>query len=407
MNYDVIIVGAGTAGLMAAAQLANYNIDYLVLEKNEKAGKKLLITGNKRCNIANNLSVEDFVEALTLKNKKFLYSALYQFGKDEIFKFFRERGLEFILENNFKYFPETNKSSSVLDALMKSIENGKIAYNSAVKSIDYQDDDYILKTVDKTYKAKNVIIATGSASFPSTGSSGDGVKFAESLGVKSIPFTPAETHIFSKDISQNFSTLQGIALKNIDVCIQNTKIKYSGDLLFTHFGLSGPVIYHMSEFVFEEHKKGNNILSVNLCNYSETDLREYFINSRNEGLTLRKALNQLFPKRLTECIISKCSVEKVKLNEIGKKEMNKLINFIISFPVVVDNVETREKSYVNKGGVLAKELNPKTMESKKRKGLYFIGETVDIHGPIGGFNITIAFATAYIAVQSIVMSNKK
>jgi predicted Rossmann fold flavoprotein len=273
MIYHTIIIGGGPAGLMASNVLENNNINYLLLEKNEKCGKKLLLTGGRRCNVTNHLSIRDFIDTLTFKHKRFLYSALTNFSGQDVIRFFDMHGLRLVLENNFKYFPETEKSLSVLEALLKDLKPEHIIYQQAVKELHQEEDLFKVVTKTDTYYAKHVVVATGSNSFPSTGSSGDGLVFAKHLNINYIPFTPAETHVYSAQIKTSFKVLQGVSLPQRLVKIKNQKISYQGDLLFTHFGLSGPVIMHLSEFIYEDiEKHGSSILTFSFVDKTKEEI---------------------------------------------------------------------------------------------------------------------------------------
>ncbi len=398
MIYDCIVIGAGAAGLMAAVELEKNNLNYILLEKMERVGKKLLITGGKRCNVTNNSDIDAFINSLTLKNKRFLYPSLYNYGPNDVIDFFKENDLELVLENNFKYFPITNRSSSIIDVLVKNIAKNRIITNATVKTIEKNENLFKIKVNDKMYTSKNIIIATGSQSFPTTGSSGDGIKLAEKFNIRFNVFTPAETHVYSKEIVNKFSDLQAVSLSNTTVSIIGTKVKCSGDLLFTHFGLSGPAIYHLSENIYEELKKGNDTIKFNLVNKSEEEIRKLFI---QENIFILKVLEGITSKRLAKKILTHNNILNKKVFEISKKELSKIITTLLEFTVKIDRVEDKEKAYVNKGGILLNELNPRSMECKKVEGLYFVGETVNIHGPIGGFNITIAFSMGKLAAQAI------
>lgn len=396
---DCIIIGGGPAGLMCAHTFSKHGVDFILLEKSEKVGKKLLISGNKRCNVTNNKDVEEFVDDLTIKNKKFLYSSLYTFGPEQVLSFFNDLGVKFNLENNLKYFPESNKSKTILEALTSIIDDKNIFISEFVQKVTKEDDHYLVYSSEETYKTKNVVIATGSNSFPSTGSSGDGLLFAQRLGIKYDPFTPAETHVYSSQIVDDFEELKGLSYPQVTVSIKNTKIEYKHDILFTHLGLSGPVIYHLSEFIFEELKKGNKEVLINFINKTKLEVIDEL---KNHNQKIKNYLNQYFTKKHVKTLLTQMKLSKMNLSELNKEEIDSLATYLTEYVVKIDKVEDREKSYVNKGGILTSELSPYNLESKKNTGLYFIGETTNLHGPIGGYNITIALSTGYIAALDII-----
>ena len=395
MIYDVIVIGGGPAGLMACGVLNKKSINYLLLEKNELLGKKLLITGGKRCNVTNNLNVDDFISSLTMKHKRFLYGALNDYGPKDVLEYFKDNGLNLILENNLKYFPETNKSSSVLEVLKRNIDLKKVRLNSYVKRIIKEEDVFIISTIDNTYKSKKLVVATGSNSYPTTGSSGDGLLFAKQLGIDYKKFTPAETHVYSEYVTNNLPDLQGVSLVNTKVKILGTKIENTGGLVFTHFGVSGPTILHSAEFIYEELQNRNVSIAFGLTEKSEEEVINLIEQGRQDNRLILKILEKLTTKRLSRKILELSNIENKNIKEISKKDINKIIEYLTNFTIPIDRVQSKEKAFVNAGGIITKGLNPKTMESKKVPGLYFIGETVDVHGPIGGFNVTIALSTGY------------
>ncbi|MBN2604655.1 MAG: aminoacetone oxidase family FAD-binding enzyme, partial [Bacilli bacterium] len=276
MIYDCIVVGGGPSGLMACNVLEQHHINYLLLEKNDSLGKKLLLSGGKRCNVTNNLMVEDFINATTLKHKRFLSSALHTFGPAQIIDYFKENNCELILENNFKYFPKTGKSQSILLALVKNINPSRIKCHHSVKSVELVDYIYAVKTSDQVYQTRKVVIATGSSSYPSTGSNGDGLAFAKDLGINYKAFTPAETHIYVDEVAKNLSDLQAVSLENTTVKIIGTKIENTGALIFTHFGLSGPAILHSAEHIYEQLQTGVVKIRFNLIEQSREELNAIF-----------------------------------------------------------------------------------------------------------------------------------
>lgn len=395
MIYDVIVIGGGPAGLMTCGVLNKKSINYLLLEKNEKLGKKLLITGGKRCNVTNNLNVDDFISSLTMKHKRFLYGALNDYGPKDVLEYFKDNGLNLILENNLKYFPETNKSSSVLEVLKRNIDLKKVRLNSYVKRIVKKEDIFIISTIDNTYKSKKLVVATGSNSYPATGSSGDGLLFAKQLGIDYKKFTPAETHVYSEYVTSNLPDLQGVSLVNTKVRILGTKIENTGGLVFTHFGVSGPTILHSAEFIYEELQNRNVSIAFGLTEKSKEEVINLIEQGKQDNRLILKILEKLTTKRLSKKVLELSNIENKNIKEISKKDISKIIELLTNFTIPIDRVQSKEKAFVNAGGIITKGLNPKTMESKKVPGLYFIGETVDIHGPIGGFNVTIALSTGY------------
>lgn len=405
MIYDVIVIGGGPSGLMTCGVLTNKGVNYLLLEKNSSLGKKILITGGTRCNVTNNLNVDDFISSLTMKHKRFLYGSLNEFGPVDILKYFKDNGLNLVLENGFKYFPETNKSSSVLNILKNNIDLNKVVYNSHVKHIKKIEEGFSILTKDGlAYKALRVVVATGSSSYPSTGSNGDGLSLAKQLGVEYKQFTPAETHIYSKYVSDNLADLQGISLSNTSIRIIGTKIINSGGLIFTHFGVSGPSVLHSSEYIYNELLKGKVSISFNITEKNMNEVISLIEQDKKDNKMILKTLEKLTTKRLSKKILDLLDISNKNINEISKKDINRIIECLINFTIPIDKVQSKEKSFVNAGGIITNSINPKTMEIKKIPRLYFIGETVDVHGPIGGFNITIALSMGYKCGNSIIKS---
>lgn len=399
-TYDVIIIGGGPAGLMAANQFEKEKINYLLLEKNDSFGKKLLLTGGKRCNVTNNLSVHAFIERLTFRHKKFLYPSLNAFGPLQVKSFFKQNGLELVLEDRFKYFPITEKSLSVLDVLRKNLKQSHYKYGQSVKKIDIEEDGFRIYTKTQAFQSFFVIVATGSKAFPSTGSSGDGLKFAEDLNIKYHAFTPAETHVYSKQVVNELGQLQGLSLENCHVTVKNLKKSYRGHLLVTHFGLSGPAILHLSEFIYEDIKKnGHSVIEIRLIDKHLEELYQDLM--LNKTIQIDRYLKGILNKRLVDQVLKLIDIQAKKIGEIKRKDLMRLCQTLTRFSVIVDKVEDQENAYVNKGGIDLKVLNPNSMEIKNIRGLYFVGETTDLHGPIGGYNITIALSTAFLASKDI------
>lgn len=397
--YDVIIIGAGPAGLMAANVANERQLDYLILDSNPLPGKKLLITGGTRCNVTNPYDVRVFIDKLYKKNKRFLYSTLKNFGSEEVKSFFEDRNVPLTLENNMKYFPKSSKSKDILNALLLGIDKEKMLLNETVKSID-KKTQFEIKTNSKNFSSRNIVLATGSKSYPATGSKGDGGTFASKLGHQVIDFYPAETNVHSGLVSSNREFLQGIAISNSQLRIKGTKYKFEGDFIFTHFGLGGPVVQTASEYIYHSIENGLNEITLSLTTHTEEELVKLF--SANENVLLQKFLESILIKRLARYIMKHSKLHNIKISELSKKQILKIIQTLKAFEIKIDRVEDREKSFVNGGGITTDEINPKTMESKIIKGLYFAGETMDIHGPIGGFNITIALSSGFTALTNMV-----
>jgi len=396
--YDLIIIGGGPAGLMAANVAQQRNLRYLIIDSNNTLGKKLLITGGSRCNVTNRYDVREFIDKLLIKNKRFLYSTLKNFGTNEVIAFLKSKGVELVLENDIKYFPKSSKSRDILNAMTSEIPKDCIKLDNKVVSIT-KNETFTIRCKNSVYTSKNVLISTGSKSYPQTGSTGDGALFAELLGHNVIPFYPAETNVHSGFISSQKEFLQGISISNSTLKIRGEKQKYHGDFIFTHFGLGGPVIQTASEFIYHSMKTGNNVIELSLTQKTEEELKMLFSTSKN--LMIQKLLESILIKRLARFLMKYLKIENIKIQELNKKQIIIIINTLKHFAIKIDRVEEKERSYVNGGGVTTDEINPKTMESKLIKGLYFAGEVTDIHGPIGGFNITIAMSMGCTAIKSI------
>jgi len=403
MKYDVVIIGAGPAGLFSALSLNNKKV--LLIEKNKNPGKKLLISGAGQCNYTNNSSIEVFLRMYG-ENGRLLKTALYNFNNKELISFFKEKGLESLIREDGKVFPITLNSSDILNVLVKSCrEKGvEIIYDEAAEKASYDDikNLFLIKTVKSTYTGINLIIAAGGISYPNTGSTGDGYKLAESFGHTIVKPREALTPVYVEDY--NFKDLSGISFENINVSLwrNNKKInEFTGDFLFTHVNISGPVILNNSRY-FEK----GDILKINFTAYKNSEeFKRYFddLIIRSGKLNVKSILKELkFPKRFIEKIMELSQVkEETTCSQLEKNKRKKLIELLSSFPFRIERLGGFNIAMVTRGGVSANEVNFKTMESKIKSRLYFAGEVIDYDGDTGGFNIQAAFSTGKLAADSI------
>ena len=414
----VIIIGAGAAGMMAAIAAASNGHDVTILEKNEKAGKKIYITGKGRCNITNACDVEELFNNV-VTNKKFLYSAFYGFTNDDVVAMLNDAGLETKVERGNRVFPVSDRAGDVISALVRIMKkNGvKIEYDTTVaeiitehKEISEGDEREVVTGVKaasgRIYPADAVIVATGGISYSTTGSTGDGYGFAERTGHKVtalspalVPFTVAE-----EDVKE----LQGLALKNSGVTIYDGKKKLYenfGELLFTHFGVSGPTVLSASSYVAKKIKEHPLRLVIDLKPGLDTEqldarvLRDFdeFMNKN-----FNNSLDKLLPKSLIPVVIKRSGIDEYKkVHEISREERMRLITTIKNFEFTLTGLRGYNEAIVTQGGVSVKDVDPSTMESKKVKGLYFAGEVLDLDAVTGGFNLQIAWSTGHLAGMSV------
>ena len=413
----VVVIGGGPAGMMAAITAKENKNDVLIIEKNNQLGKKLLITGKGRCNITSSLEMEDFIKN-TPGNGMFLYSAYQQYTNKDIIEFLKQQGLEVKEERGNRIFPITDKSVDVLKCFTKKIKelNIEIKYNTKVEEIltemiDGENTVVGIRTEKETIKANKVILATGGKSYPLTGSTGDGYRLAEKLGHSITPIKPSlvPLEVYDKAECQE---LQGLSLRNVEIKLidmEKNKQIYEdfGEMLFTHFGVSGPTIlsssahlvrYKNIDKLFHEKKI---VLKIDLKPaLDEKKLNDRILRDFEEvkNKQFKNSLDKLLPQKLIPVIITRSKIHPNKqVNEITKKEREELIKQIKDFEVIIKGFRPIEEAIITSGGVNIKEINPKTMESKKVKGLYFAGEIIDVDSYTGGFNLQIAYSTGYVA----------
>ncbi len=398
----VVIIGAGASGMMAAITAAQNGASVLLLEKNEKVGKKLFITGKGRCNVTNACSDEEFF-ANIVSNPKFMYSAYYTFGNEMLRDFITDNGCKLKIERGNRVFPASDHSSDIIkvfERVIKDNSNIELRLNSEVIKID--DGKVCLK--NENIEFDSLIIATGGISYPLTGSTGDGYTFAQTIGHKVndthgglVPLT-AEGNVCKN--------LQGLSLKNVNVELndyESGKSIYNGfgEMLFTHFGVSGPLILTASSYYAQKYLGKKAKLHIDLkpaLSYEELDERIL----KDFGLFMNKefknSLDKLLPSKMIPEVIKMSGIdEHKKVNEITKSERQKLVNTLKDFEIVITGTRKVDEAIITQGGVNVKEINPKTMESKICENVYFAGEVLDVDALTGGFNLQIAFSTGYLA----------
>ncbi len=404
----VIVIGGGPAGIMAAGIAAHRGNSVVLCEKNDRLGRKLLISGKGRCNITNDTDIEGLIEN-TPGNGNFLYSAFYTFSNQDLIEFFMEFGLETKVERGGRVFPVSDSAKDVVAALMRFLNknNVSIRTNSPVKSIQVDNDSVsgVELTDGTVLEADSVILAVGGMSYPGTGSTGDGYEMAKKLGHTITTLQPSLVPLVTKE--EWVRDLQGLSLKNISVTFKNNKGKeiYSdfGEMIFTHFGVSGPVILsasrHLLSYDFKDVK-----LSIDLKpalseeKLDERVQRDFEKFSRKQ---FKNSLDELLPQKLIPIMIGLSEIDPYKpVHQITKEERKRLVSLLKHLEVTISAARPIKEAIVTAGGIKINEINPSTMESKKVKGLHFAGEIIDVDAYTGGFNLTIAFSTGYLAGMS-------
>ena len=405
----VLIIGGGAAGMMAAAFAAKNGNRVEVFEKNEKLGKKLFITGKGRCNITNAADLEDFFSAVT-SNPKFLYSAFYSFTNEQVISFFEELGVRTKVERGGRVFPVSDHSSDVIQALKSEMERlgVKINLNAEVKELITEKNSTI-ETVDgirlvsgKKISGDAVIVATGGISYPSTGSTGDGYRFARRCGHKVSELSPS---LVPMEVKEWYAgELMGLSLRNIEIRITDGKKKLYqefGEMLFTHYGVTGPVILSASSVVGKKLKDTELTLHIDLkpaLTEEQLDKRVLREFETNHNRQFKNAVDSLFPSKLRPVIVELSGIpEEKKVHEITKEERLRFVRLIKDFTMTLTGLRGYNEAIITKGGVSVKEIDPGTMESKLVKGLYFAGEVLDLDAVTGGYNLQIAWSTGYLA----------
>lgn len=410
----IIVIGGGAAGMMAAVSAADAGAEVTILEKNEKLGKKVYITGKGRCNVTNNSDVENLLLHV-VSNPKFLYSAFYTFDSMMLMDFLEKEGLKLKTERGNRVFPMSDKSSDVIKTFNKALQRRKVKifYNSAAEKINISDGEFQSVKADvfengsitkRELRADAVIIATGGISYPSTGSTGDGYRFAESTGHIVKETYPSLVPV---NIKEEFvKELQGLSLRNVNLSLVNgKKVLYdeTGEMLFTHFGISGPLVLTASCYAAGKDVSSMEIFvdlkpALTKEQLDERVLRDF---SEYKNSYFRNSLGKLLPSKLIPVVVKLSQIAPDKrVNEITKEERERLVDILKCLKMTPSGFRSYNEAIITKGGVSVKDINPATMESKKVKGVYFAGEVIDLDAVTGGYNLQIAWSTGYLAGMS-------
>lgn len=407
----VIVVGGGAAGMIAAIIAARNHNEVILLEKNNKLGKKLYITGKGRCNITNACDTEDLFHNV-VTNSKFLYGAFYSFSNYDLIHFFEELGLKTKIERGNRVFPESDKSSDVIFALSRELNrlHVDIRYEQEVEQILIEDSTFrgvVIKNNSDILYGDKVIVATGGLSYKATGSTGDGYEFAKSMGHTITKCSPSLVPMNVKEI-EVAKELQGLSLKNIEIRVSSKKkeiFRDFGELLFTHFGVTGPVILSASSYCISYMDNKDLILSIDLKPALTTEqlddrvLRDFAETCNKQ---FKNALDKLLPQKLIPVIIALSLIDPdKKVNLITKEERTRLVNLLKDLSFHISSLREYNEAVITKGGIQVKEINPSTMESKLVSNVFFAGEVLDIDALTGGFNLQIAWSTGYVAGSAV------
>ena len=403
----VAVIGGGPAGIIAAGFAGSRGKDVTLIEKNNKLGKKLFITGKGRCNITNASPIEDFFDNV-ITNKEFLYSSFYSFSNKDILELLGSYGLKFKIERGNRVFPVSDKSSDVIKSLEKFLvdNNVKVLLNKTVIDIRNSNDKFIIKFKDNSTDIfDKIILATGGKSYPATGSTGDGYDFARNFGHKIMTLRPSLVPI---EIQEEWiKKLQGLSLKNVKLIalVKNKKIHEEfGEMIFTHYGISGPIVLSISNIINKHIDKKVNF-SIDLkpaLSYEKLDNRILRDFKKFKNRQIKNGLDELLPQKLIPVIIYLASISEIKpVHQITKEERLKIIKTIKNLPLTFKKFRPIEEAIVTSGGISTKEIDPSTMESKLIPGLFFSGEIIDVDGLTGGYNLQVAYSTGYLAGMNV------
>jgi len=402
-NKTVIVIGGGPAGMLAAAQSAKRGNRTLLLERNNKLGKKLYITGKGRCNVTNACDITEFMDNVP-RNNKFLYSAINAFGPKDLCALIEENGVELKTERGKRVFPVSDKASDITKALEAYMSKCgvEVRLNTQVDEILTEGNAVAgVRCGGEIIPCRSVVIATGGLSYPLTGSTGDGLSFAQKLGHKVTETRPALVPLNAEE--DWLSQTQGLTLKNVELCAFKKKkelFRQRGELLFTHFGISGPLVLTLSSVITNEDIKELDIFIDLKPALTEEELDSRLIKDFNKfsNKQLKNALVELLPGKLQQIVIQRSNINPDKIvHQITKQDRQMLVKVIKYFKINCTSLRGFNEAVITRGGVNVKEVDPQTMQSKLISGLFFAGEVLDVDAFTGGFNLQIAFSTGYLA----------
>ncbi|WP_232699842.1 NAD(P)/FAD-dependent oxidoreductase [Brevibacillus daliensis] len=410
-KFDCIVIGGGPSGLMAAYSAAKHGAKVCLLEKGEKLGRKLIISGGGRCNVTNAKELEDLMKEIP-GNSRFLHSSFAQFNNQDIIHFFQEMGVTLKEEDRGRMFPVTDKAITVVSSLITRIKNEGVTLRlkSPVDHVIYEDGlckGVQLQTGEKIM-AKAIIVATGGCSVPQTGSTGDGYLFAKAAGHSITELYPTEVPLLASDTFIKEKRLQGLSMRDVTLTLYNPKGKrlttQEGDMIFTHFGISGPAALRLGHYVSVAHRKLGKVplsLTIDIMPEKTVDTisqETWKLCEEQPKKSIKNALKGYVPERLLPLLLEMVELdEETTFSHLQKQKWQQFAQLIKAFPLTITGTLSLEEAFITGGGVHTKEIDPKTMQSKMTQGLYFSGEVMDVHAHTGGYNITIAFSSGYVA----------
>jgi len=411
MTYDVVVIGGGPSGLMAAIAAGEKKAKVLLIDKGNKLGRKLAISGGGRCNVTNRLPIDEIIKHIP-GNGRFLYSAFSEFSNEDIILFFENLGIQLKEEDHGRMFPVTDKAQSVVDALISELKrlNVEVRTNEPVRDVHYHENQ--VQSVElingETILTKSIVLAVGGKSVPHTGSTGDGYAWAEKAGHTITELFPTEVPITSNEPFIQEKTLQGLSLRDVALSVLNPKgkaiITHKMDMIFTHFGISGPAVLRCSQYVVKAMKKyKTNAITVSIDAIPDTNEEQLFQSivkdlKSDAKKAIKNVLKGLLPERYLLFLLEKNEIDPlITYDNLSNEKLRLFVKDCKQFQFQVHGTLSIEKAFVTGGGVSVKEIHPKEMASKLIDGLYFCGEILDIHGYTGGYNITSALVTGRLA----------